>query len=727
MGCKQSTTKDGGKPKEEANDKADEPPERNTTDIVTDLLCSFWQYLEASVDEDLRPVEWSSFLCTLFDDLIEEHDQTAPQARKIVDDAVARCIAKHKSAINVTPREGIADDRMSALLRAWYAVNPEAPTVDREGAAAILQLAKVGGEATKDQSSFADLVQCMYAKAEGAHLRHIFDRFAEGAKVMSPEQLFRFYQSMEPDALTFDDVQKKVRQRMGGALTYLRFAAFFSSPATNSILDPRRSKKIWQDMGEPLTRYSIATQVVRSRKALTDALLDGEIRALVIDITRGASGPAVGDISLKEFLIEVRHSGFVSNRLPIILVLRPSAEFDIALQNETAALITSQLGSALAHGLMFDGAAGIEHPSFTPRGLEGKVLVMAEQAMLRPFVGLFVADMQRTGLGVRVTNVQDSTPAARAGVMKDDWLTHFNDEPITSKDNLKEHLAALHLGEEFTLKRENMKELTVTVGGAVRDGAEHSKALSDVVFLAWHSADTHDGAAPWNTGLVHNPAEAASAEQNHLPDRTLVFADLANSENIAEVDRAGVQLIPVSPDDQGYGWARAKFSENGHCGYVLRRPDVPPELHRSASKLVLSVVASPLLRGQSSPRIDSSVTVYGTPDRITGDDATGQMQLKLDIDDPESVLVLQQTVDGKVLTASLPAQLIRPGYRAVEFSDSTNDTKVPVLYHVERQDPEIASAHSHSVYDDQTTHSVDDVASGAAASDAAAHSDGLET
>lgn len=71
---------------------------------------------------------------------------------------------------------------------------------------------------------------------------------------------------------------------------------------------------------------------------------------------------------------------------------------------------------------------------------------MSEQTTLKPFIGFMVADMIKDGLGVRVTDVIENTPAAKGGVQKDDWFTHVNGKPIHNKQHLRQFLDKLQVG-----------------------------------------------------------------------------------------------------------------------------------------------------------------------------------------------------------------------------------------------------------------------------------------
>jgi S1-C subfamily serine protease len=63
-----------------------------------------------------------------------------------------------------------------------------------------------------------------------------------------------------------------------------------------------------------------------------------------------------------------------------------------------------------------------------------------EQLMTRadkkPKLGISVEDLE-TGKGVKVTNVSEGSPAAKAGIQKDDILTKLNDSDIPDVNFMK--------------------------------------------------------------------------------------------------------------------------------------------------------------------------------------------------------------------------------------------------------------------------------------------------
>ncbi|MBX3356701.1 MAG: trypsin-like peptidase domain-containing protein [Phycisphaeraceae bacterium] len=78
-----------------------------------------------------------------------------------------------------------------------------------------------------------------------------------------------------------------------------------------------------------------------------------------------------------------------------------------------------------------------------------------EDADGRPFMGL---GWRRDAGRVRVQTVVPGTPAARAGLQRDDVLIRFNGSPITSERELPQRIAALKVGDTITLEFERNGE-----------------------------------------------------------------------------------------------------------------------------------------------------------------------------------------------------------------------------------------------------------------------------
>jgi len=64
----------------------------------------------------------------------------------------------------------------------------------------------------------------------------------------------------------------------------------------------------------------------------------------------------------------------------------------------------------------------------------------------RPRLGMEIQDVE-SGKGVKVTDVDDDTPAAKAGLQKGDVISAVNDKSVDSVDDLRSELRSLHEGD----------------------------------------------------------------------------------------------------------------------------------------------------------------------------------------------------------------------------------------------------------------------------------------
>ncbi|MDP3665297.1 MAG: PDZ domain-containing protein [Sediminibacterium sp.] len=68
----------------------------------------------------------------------------------------------------------------------------------------------------------------------------------------------------------------------------------------------------------------------------------------------------------------------------------------------------------------------------------------------KPQLGLQIQDVEE-GKGVKIVEVNDNTPAAKAGLLKDDLITEIDGKPITSVDDLKATLKNSKEGDSIKL------------------------------------------------------------------------------------------------------------------------------------------------------------------------------------------------------------------------------------------------------------------------------------
>lgn len=460
------------------------------------------------------------------------------------------------------------------------------------------------------------------------------------------------------ESITDHAARDKLRSCFGNHLCRFNFSSYYSSYSSNAALDPARAATVWQDMTRPLTHYSVHTEPATTLPQLVDSIEHGVRAFIfsvsvappgttiypppaVASIspptsssttatatptsqhppaTGGAKIPHCGSAStttptspatsvapfagsalvlqsapgqlLQPMFDALREKAFTRDRsYPVILAF--TTVMSLEVQEQLARMLIATFGNTLAKGLMFEGAM-VNDPQFTPAALQHKFLVMASQASLKPFVGFLVADMQREGLGVRVTDVKEKTPASKAGVVKDDWLTHIQGRPIPDRNHLRDELKRVQLGEEFVLTKENMDELRVVVGGAIdRDDSTHAKLLSDIVFLKLRD-DNGPGCAPWEAEVPLLGGPPSPAKRSDLGTHfALVTVDGARVDDPLAYDQDGVQFVNAACE-KAVQWGRGKFLDNGNCGFLLKRQPGHPRFDVRLTMITAPASVAPI-------------------------------------------------------------------------------------------------------------------------------------
>jgi hypothetical protein len=426
------------------------------------------------------------------------------------------------------------------------------------------------------------------------------------------------------------------------------------------------------------------------------------------------------DFTFKAFCEIIRDKGFKRSPYPILIVLPSQLRLTADQEEAVADQLNESLGHMIARGLMFAGGTARD-PQFNPASLRHKVLIMGAQGTLRPFVGLFVADMARGGLGVRVTDVKDASPAAKAGLIKDDWITRINDRKIDDKTALKKQLSTFHLGDEFTITKENLTEARVVVGGAVDPtDAAHASALSELIYFNYNKPDraarqakhareaaqAHaDGAAtpapgddfaPWETEVVSSAALASATKpQEHfmlvqpapVPANATPADEARFEREMLAAEHVGAQLIDSNATMAARRWARGTFLVNGQCGFVLKE-SIESSRSRSAvwrfrvlswpheiptTARVTAASARIFGRAEAESKVTIRQVAQGSASVAGGSEDDGAMVIMSVRATEHSLLVLTvQFDDGRTtLEAVLAAHMLRTGLRAVPFKHFT--------------------------------------------------------
>lgn len=704
MGCKNSTTRTTETPAPPGKSGSDAA--RNVNAFLRVVMKGYHDYLEQlgdevtqSVKETLALVFMNSCVDVVHNNFRMKSDVVVSTVRGIARDlhlAICETVADRVE-------EHAVDDGLSRLLNAWLAKNKEG-TAAVPPATAVAMLASIDVTQIEflGDVTFHALVKEFYAFHKNAVLDKIFYKYSDGKETMPDENYSRFLSDVQGTAASTLDAHEKIRSRFGGAMTKYAFSTYESRSHSNFILDPR-SRDVWQDMMEPLPNYMVRTQSIHSREDLESALQQG-VRAFVVHCVRNDAGVVVtGTLPLRELLETLKAKAFATNTYPVIICLDPTHRLSKDVQETVATDITEVLGSSLARGLMFDGAS-INDPQYSPAALQKKFLLMGTQAPLKPFVGFLVADMNRVGLGVRVTDVKDATPAAKAGIVKDDWLTHINGEAIQDKQHLKRLLVGLQLGQEFTMKKENLDEVRVVVGGAIpEDDKDSTKHLSDLIYLKFSDArqEDLDSMAPWETSAAHVSDMHDSPEKRQALQHHLVF--LSDAETVeetpdgrrtTEVSNLGVQFMDNAASRQLHIWSQGKFAENAHCGYVLKC-NVLPE-GRVHLRLRIDFLSAPHHLRDDAILRSVAATIYGSGKVAV----TPEKSVLLDVDNESAVVAFTLEYESKGAThrlvGSFPAHLIRIGYRGMpvvyenEVLSASTATPYDVLCFITQREPAAA-------------------------------------
>lgn len=573
----------------------------------------------------------------------------------------------------------VADDGYMRLLNGWEAQNPQH---DRKISAKAMRNILRGADVHFPQApegTFATLLTVFRdCTQSNKQITELFDTYSSNKLTLTTEEFMKMVREAQGmETVTLRAVTDKIRNRFGGCVTKYNFASYHSGLITNSAYDPQRATTVWMDMTQPLPHYLISTTRVESETDLGRALKENA-RSLVLSCRKREDGKIYsGDVQLQVVLDQIKAYGFKDNAYPIVLCFNPDTPLPLDLQEEVAALVKEKLGHMLGRGIMFEGAM-LNDPNFSPAALQKKVLLMGFQAPLKPFVGFHVADMNRDGLGVRVTDVQEATPASKAGIVKDDWITHINSLQIQNKQDLKQRLMNFKLGDEFSMKKENLDEVRVVVGGAVTASDEKSaQALSDLIFLKFVNDEVHSKYYPWESSVSHGCEGDLPVKNELMAHFMFVSQPVSPPRNrtereldfAGEAASRGIQFVDVGGNVDTHIWSRGLFAENARCGYVLKDGTSKPQNFEVTVRII-----SPPFKAHKSTLSNATVTVHGIGNCLHEPFDTFKFT------DCESstvaAIVMEFTSgDGETLkfVASFPPLLLRNGYRELPTVEATEE------------------------------------------------------
>lgn len=576
-------------------------------------------------------------------------------------------------ALTFVEEHSSTDFFMTALL-SWFEHNPLASAVvSRECIEAIFESITVPRRLIGTEPwTFASVLRIALDRRIAAPiLESVFRQYAGMEVTMAPSRYRAFLTDVQATDVTEKTATERVRLRFGGAVTLSTLALHLNSPNSNCVLDPQRTTNVWQDMTQPLPNYIVHTRVADTVVDVQRALRDG-VRALVFHCREVHDEVYGGEEPLASLVAEVRQQAWKENPYPVIIALAPSSPLSLAAQDRIAAILTQTLGDTLAKGIMFDGAS-LHDPTFSPVALQRKVLVMGVQAPLKPFIGFYVADIQRNGIGVRVTDVQHNTPAEKAGLQRDDWITHINGQSIENKDFLRRVLCGMKLGEEFRLRRENLEEVRVVVGGmVVPNDAQVSKQLSDLIFLKLCTPRSDGHSAPWEAHMMASDELLRPQSPLRRRDLSEHFAFLqlpcTDESDVASVAHdVGVQFVCADHSLSSQRWAKGLFLDNANSGYLMKTDS---NAEATEPTVIRMEIVLPPLSVDEGATMTVTCTAYGRS-KATVDD--GRVIVMSSSSENAVVLVTMtfSTVDKSVsLWSSFPPSLLRCGYRALRlYSD----------------------------------------------------------
>eukprot|EP00331_Platyophrya_macrostoma_P008648 CAMPEP_0176408052 /NCGR_PEP_ID=MMETSP0127-20121128/1738_1 /TAXON_ID=938130 /ORGANISM="Platyophrya macrostoma, Strain WH" /LENGTH=792 /DNA_ID=CAMNT_0017787297 /DNA_START=141 /DNA_END=2519 /DNA_ORIENTATION=- len=735
--------------------KKTDPAEIFLRAILPDAEEFFSSRLPRLPEEDAAAPYPASFLqsaATVFLNSVVEYCRMAFRVKMNSSLELIRTVLQTKSGVLTAAlndvEDHVSDDGYMRLLGGWEVANPKhEKAINRIVAEALLKSADLAvmPHANVHQFTFLDILQWFTSSAlANQEVCKLFKIYSADGLTMPADEYLAFMRGPQgQESVTERTAGDKIRNRFGGCVNRFNFASYHAGLITNSAFDPQRATNVWMDMTQPLPHYMIRTSRVQSEEDLQRALKENS-RALVLSCRKDSLNGKIysGNVLLQTIVEQVKLTGFRESAYPIVLCFDPETVLPLSVQDEVATLLKEKLGSMLARGIMFEGAM-IHDPNFSPAALQRKVLIMGMQAPLKPFVGFHVADMNREGLGVRVTDVQKATPASKAGIARDDWITHINGVQIQNKLDLRQRLAQFQLGDEFTMKKENLDEVRVVVGGAVTgaDGTA-SQALSDLIFLKLvvNTAD-HGHYFPWESSYVHpvpeNVLKSATEEsplrspqsptRGELNERFMFISrtqpELHQRPSKGEGSPASTPLTINEDDDdcfvgnaatlgaqfmsadqtdvKAHAWARGMFANNAHCGYVLKpqpmnNPALPPSSPITSSfesapvvhEVSITILAAPAIVGRHGVLSSVKFRVHGAGrcQRESTDDSRSIIISDYEESSVVTVVLCFTVTSGEEtksfsFTASFPPQLLRNGYRVLPALETKRELESSPVAH----------------------------------------------
>jgi len=255
---------------------------------------------------------------------------------------------------------------------------------------------------TLDYEEFQVFLERLRVRTE---VNDVFDAVADPEKgFLTPEQFLKFLQAKQKEAgakgnwveQVIADCESKEHGKEPKNLYVSGFANFLCSPKYNSILDPEKSKTVYQDMSQPMSHYWIASS---HNTYLTGDQLKGEssVDAYISAFKRGCKcveldcwdGQDVTEpiiyhghtltskILFRDVVKATKEYGFTVSPYPVIFSLEVHCH--VEGQQAMAKILKEELGDILAVSPLHTGTLNPPDKYLNKVLLKGKMLAASKE------------------------------------------------------------------------------------------------------------------------------------------------------------------------------------------------------------------------------------------------------------------------------------------------------------------------------------------------------------
>ncbi|XP_026217717.1 1-phosphatidylinositol 4,5-bisphosphate phosphodiesterase delta-4 isoform X3 [Anabas testudineus] len=433
-------------------------------------------------------------------------------------------------------------------------------------------------------------------------LLKVFQDYSADGQKLSQSDLEDF---LKEEQLEEDDFQQKAKQliehyepsdtaKLLNAMTFDGFLMYLGS-SEGSIFNPRR-RGVFQDMSQPLCHYFISSS--HNTYLMEDQLrgqssVEGYIRALnrgcrcvEVDCWDGANGEPIvyhghtftSKILFKDVVSAVGKYAFKVSEYPVILSIENHCS--IEQQRVMAQHLNHILGDKLLKTTL-DGKVGL--PS--PEDLKGKILLKAK----------------------KIGGLEESFN----GMVEDSLTGEASDEDEVAeidKDNL--HRDSIRCRFKKT-KQHLSKELS--------DCVVYCKSVHFSSFKHSRIHSKFYEVTSFTESKARKHLRDAAAEFVHHNSRQLTrvypsgFRTDSSNFNPQEMWNAGCQIVALNFQTAGEGMDMndGLFSQNGHCGYVLKpvfmreaAKRFDPEMPQNQDGYQPVILTIQVISGQQLPKVN---------------------------------------------------------------------------------------------------------------------------